>query len=123
VVANSVGEAVFLSLRPGEYTIHIASDGDLPDDPKVQVHAKGCHEVSLFRTFRITGRVITRGGVPASRIQVQFRSTDNKFGDGSSMMTDADGHYELRILRPAYRATLTLTAAPDPIKQAWNCPK
>jgi hypothetical protein len=100
VVANGVGDAVFTGLSPGEYTIHIASDGDLPDDPKVQLHAKGCLDVSLFRALRITGRVITRSGVPASRINVQFRSTDNKFGDGSSMVTDADGHYELRILRP-----------------------
>jgi hypothetical protein len=100
VLANGAGEAVFNGLRPGEYTLHVASDGDLADDPKVQLHAKGCLDVSLFRALRITGRVITRGGAPASRIGVQFRSTDNKFGDGSSMVTDANGDYELRILRP-----------------------
>lgn len=99
VVANGAGEAVFSGLRPGEYTIHISSDGDLPDDPKVELHAKGCSNVSLFRALRITGRVITRAGLPASRIQVEFRSSDDKFGDGS-MLTNADGHYELRILRP-----------------------
>jgi Carboxypeptidase regulatory-like domain len=99
VIANGAGEAVFNGLRAGEYTIHVASDGDLPDDPKVQLRGKGCLDVSLFRVLRITGRVVTRTGAPASRIQVQFRSTDNKFGDGS-MMTDADGNYELRILRP-----------------------
>jgi hypothetical protein len=65
----------------------------------VQIHPKACFEINLFRALRITGRVITRSGVPASRIQMQFRSIDNKFGDGG-MMTDAGGHYELRIVRP-----------------------
>jgi len=74
VVANGVGEAVFSGLRPGEYSIHVASDGDLPADPKVQLNAKGCLDVSLFRALRITGRVMTKSGAPASRIQVQFRA-------------------------------------------------
>jgi hypothetical protein len=111
VVADAVGEAVFGGLGPGEYTIHIASDGDLPDDPKVQLHAKGCLDVNLFRALRITGRVITTSGVPASRIQVQFRSIDNKFGDGG-LLTDADGRYELRILRPGeYHLGINLNQA------------
>jgi hypothetical protein len=55
--------------------------------------------VHVISGLRITGRITTRSGVPASRIQVQFRSTDNTFGDGG-IVTDADGHYELRILRP-----------------------
>jgi hypothetical protein len=124
VVANGAGEAVFNGLRPGEYTLHVASDGDLPDDPKVQLHAKGCLDVSLFRALRITGRVITRGGAPASRIQVQFRSTDNKFGDGS-MVTDADGHYELRILRPGeylLGVNLNHTATRDTPYSRWFHP-
>ena len=98
VMANSAGEAAFPALSPGEYTVHVASDGDLPDDPKVQLHAKGCVAVNVFRALRITGRVMTPGGVPASRIEVEFRSTDDKFRDGR--MTDAEGRYELRILRP-----------------------
>lgn len=99
VAANSSGEAVFPALNPGEYTIHVASDGDLPDDPKVQLHSKGCVDVNLFRALRISGRVFTRSGVPASRVPVEVRSTDNKYGDGG-LMTDAEGHFELRILRP-----------------------
>jgi hypothetical protein len=124
VVANRAGEAVFRGLRPSEYTIHVASDGDRPDDPKVQLHAKGCLDVSLFRALRITGRVITRSGAPASRIPVQFRSTDNKFGDGS-MVTDADGHYELRILRPGeYHLGINLnhTATRDTPYPRWFHP-
>src|SRR5207253_552023 len=37
---NDAGDAVFTGLSPGDYTIHAESDGDLPDDPKVQLHAK-----------------------------------------------------------------------------------
>lgn len=99
IVANSAGEAVFSGLRPGEYTIHVASDGDLSDDPKIELHAKACLDVSLFRSLRIKGRVVTRTGAPASRVHVEFRSTNNNFGSGS-LATDADGRYELRILRP-----------------------
>jgi hypothetical protein len=55
VLANSAGEAVFPDLTPGQYAIPVASDGDLPDDPTVQLHAKGCFEVSLFRALRVTG--------------------------------------------------------------------
>jgi hypothetical protein len=98
IATNSAGEAVFPDLSPGEYAVHAASDGDLPDDPTVHLNPKACVEVNLFRALKITGRVITRSGLPASRIQVQFRSTANQFGDG--LVTDADGHYELRILRP-----------------------
>jgi hypothetical protein len=70
VVANNVGEAVFSGLRPGEYSIHVASDGDLPDDPKVQLHDKGCLDVSLFRALRITGHVMTKSG---ARLHRAFR--------------------------------------------------
>jgi len=99
IPANSAGEAIFPDLSPGDYAVHVASDGDLPDDPMVHLNPKACVEVNLFRALKITGRVITRGGLPASRIQVQFRSAANQFGDGG-LVTDADGHYELRILRP-----------------------
>lgn len=98
VVADAAGEALFSGLRPGEYTVHVVSDGDLPDDPKVQLHPKGCFDLNLFRALRITGRVMTKTGAPASRVEVQFRSVDNKYSDGRR--TDADGHYELSILRP-----------------------
>jgi hypothetical protein len=69
--------------------------------------------------------VITRGGAPASRIGVQFRSTDNKFGDGSSMVTDANGDYELRILRPGeylLGVNLNHTATRDTPYSRWFHP-
>ena len=96
-LSDGAGNAIFTGLSPGEYTIHAESDGDLPDDPKVELHAKGCLDLTLFRTLRITGRVTTRSGMPASRVEVQLRSTQDIPGNG--VMTDSEGHYELRIDR------------------------
>ncbi len=97
-LTNAAGEALFTGLPPGDYIIHAESDGDLPDDPKVRLHAKGCLDVTLLRTLRIRGRVMTRSGLPAARAEVQLRSTEGKPVDGA--MTGADGAYELRIVRP-----------------------
>jgi hypothetical protein len=96
-LTNASGEALFTDLSPGEYTIHAQSDGDLPDDPKVRLHAKGCLDVTLFRTLRITGRVTTRSGQPAARVEVQYRSIQDNPAGGT--MTDSGGRYELRIVR------------------------
>ena len=96
-LTDAAGEAVFTGLSPSGYTIHAESDGDLPDDPQVQLHAKGCLDVTLFRTLRITGHVMTRSGLPAARVEVQLRSTQDMPADGS--MTDSDGRYELRSVR------------------------
>lgn len=96
-LTNAAGEAVFAGLSPGDYTIHAESDGDLPDDPKVQLHTKGCRDLTLFRSLQITGRVRTRSGLPAARVEVQVRSIRDTPADGA--MTDSDGHYKLRIVR------------------------
>ncbi|MEO8368863.1 MAG: carboxypeptidase-like regulatory domain-containing protein [Candidatus Solibacter sp.] len=95
---NAAGEALFPSLQPGAYTIHAEQDGDLPDDPKLQLNAKGCLDVTLFRALRIDGRVTTRSGEPAARIEVQTRTVDGSPGDSAT--TDPDGRYQLRIVKP-----------------------
>ena len=97
-LTDAVGDAIFADLPPGEYRIHAESDGDLPDDPKIQLYAKGCGDVTLFRTLRIVGRVTTKDGLPAARVAVQVRSTSDAFTD--SRMTGPDGHYELPVTRP-----------------------
>ena len=96
-LTNAAGDAVFTSLPPGAYTIHAELDGDLPDDPTLQLHAKGCLDVTLFRALRINGRVTTRSGEPAARIEVQLRSAEDAPGDSS--MTGPDGRYQLRIVK------------------------
>ena len=41
-LTDAAGDAVFTGLSPGGYKIHAEADGDLPDDPKASLHAKGC---------------------------------------------------------------------------------
>jgi hypothetical protein len=108
---DAAGNATFGGLPPGEYLIHAESDGDLPDDPRVQLYPKGCREVTLFRTLRIVGRVKTRDGLPASDVEVQVRSTQQTAGD--SRTTGPDGQYELRIVRPGqYYLGINLNHSP-----------
>src|SRR5438876_5868506 len=82
---NAAGAATFTGLPPGEYSIHVESDGDLPDDPKIQLYAKGCREVFLLRTLRIIGRVMTKDGMPAARVEVEVRSTSQTAADMGRM--------------------------------------
>ncbi|MES1258288.1 MAG: carboxypeptidase-like regulatory domain-containing protein, partial [Acidobacteriota bacterium] len=110
-------------LAPGQYTLHAEADGDLPEDPKIQLYARGCGDVTLFRILRIGGRVVTQGGLPAARAEVQFRSVQGVAGDGA--MTGPDGRYALRILRPGrYYVGINLnhTATRDSPYPRWFYP-
>ncbi len=98
-VTDGGGLARVSGLPPGEYRVHIEADGDLPDDPRVQVNAKGCQEAIVFRSLYVTGRATTREGAPARRVEIQARSLESRLGDAGTM-TDGDGNYELRIMRP-----------------------
>ena len=110
-LTDAAGNATFADLPPGEYLIHAESDGDLPDDPKVQLFAKGCREVTLFRTLRIIGRVMTRDGLSAPGVEVQVRSTQETAGE--SRTTGSDGRYELRVVRPGrYYLGINLNHSP-----------
>lgn len=111
-LTNDAGDAVFADLPAGNYRIHAESDGDLPDDPGVQLGSKGCAALTLFRALRLVGRVTTRSGEPAVRIEVQFRSVQDSQGGG--VMTDQDGRYEIRILRPGqYYLGVSLNHTPS----------
>jgi hypothetical protein len=109
---NAAGEALFANLPAGDYRIHAESNGDLPDDPGVQLHSKGCVSLTLFRALRLVGCVTTRSGEPAGRIEVQFRSMQDSRGDG--VMTDTQGRYEIRIVRPGqYYLGVSLNHSPS----------
>jgi hypothetical protein len=109
---NAAGEALFANLPAGDYRIHAESDGDLPDDPGVQLHSKGCVSLTLFRALRLVGCVTTRSGEPAGRIEVQTRSMQGL--QGESRMTDPQGRYEIRIVRPGqYYLGVSLNHSPS----------
>lgn len=109
---DAAGEALFANLAAGDYKIHAESDGDLPDDPGVHLHSKGCVSLTLFRALRLVGHVTTKSGEPAGRIEVQFRSIHDTRGDGA--MTDPQGRYEMRIVRPGqYYLGVSLNHSPS----------
>ncbi len=112
-LTNDAGEAVFADLPAGNYRIHAESDGDLPDEPGVQLGPKGCATLTLFRTLRLIGRVTTQNGEPAVRIQVQFRSVQDSQSGG--VMTDQAGRYEIHIVRPGqYYLGVSLKSHSEP---------
>ncbi len=105
--SDVAGDATFPHLQPGEYSIHQESDGNLPNDPKVKINAKGCVDVTLFRFLELAGRVTTIDGRPAGRTEVELGSAR---GSEGSTMTDQEGRYALRIARPGtYQLGVNLT--------------
>ena len=119
---NGAGEALFPSLPAGQYAIHAEADGDLPDDPKIHLGAKGCGGLTLFRFLRITGRVTTKAGAPAARVEVELRKES---GPDDGTMTGPDGQYQLRIARPGryyLGVNLNHTATGDTPYPRWFYP-
>jgi hypothetical protein len=97
-VTNAAGDAVFENLPPGEYRVRSAADGDLPDDPKFQLGARGFQEVTLIRTLRIRGRLITRQGQPATGTGIELRSTSGEQGPAAGV--GDNGAFEILLSRP-----------------------
>lgn len=74
-ITDNAGDALLENLPPGSYRIHADADGDLPDDPKVELGAKGCQDITLLRTRKLVGRVSTKSGLPLAGVTVEVRST------------------------------------------------
>jgi hypothetical protein len=111
-VVDTRGEASFPDLPSGAYTLHIDQDGDMPDDPVVNVRPKGCLDAYFPRTPRITGRVLAKSGIPVANVEVQLLAPPGDFLP--SAMTDSEGHFELRIVTPGtYALGVNLTRAPS----------
>lgn len=95
---DPAGVARFSALPAGEYVVHADADGDLRDDPRVQLGAKGCAELSLRRSLVISGLVTTESGKPAAQAEVHARLTSG--APAEETVTARDGRYELRIDKP-----------------------
>lgn len=105
------GVAEFTAVPAGDYVVRAEADGKTPDDPRISVYAKGCVDVTLLRSLRIKGRILTGSSVPAQRIEVQARSPDGS--PAGSTMTGPDGSYELRIFMPGqYHIGINLNHSP-----------
>ena len=116
------GRHVFGGLPPGEYSVAATLDGYMmPDRPRpVRVHAKGCAGVPVkLRLDRmVTGRILTRDGLPAAGVAVEAVPTRPRHENelpfaADSATTDANGRYELRRLTPGdYYLGISLSRSP-----------
>lgn len=97
-ITNAVGDAFFANLPPAKYTIHADADGDLPDDPTIDLFPKGSGSITLFRYLTITGHVFTKAGTPAAQVRVETLFVPSGEGDMGAI-TDTEGRYQLRLIR------------------------
>jgi hypothetical protein len=96
-VTNAAGDAIFESLPPGSYRAHSFADGDLEDDSRFQLGARGTQEVTLFRTLKIRGRLTTREGQAPVETDIELRSVT---GEPSEVAGVGGGKYEIQLSRP-----------------------
>jgi hypothetical protein len=123
VLADAVGDAKFTGLVPGNYIINAADDGDQPDDPRVELHAKRCIEVTLPQIHTITGRVTTKAGLPAVGVEVQLISAEDVLA--GSAKTNNAGAYHLEVLKPGHYflgVNLNHTSTGDTPYPRWYYP-
>ena len=116
------GRSMFNNLPPGEYQVSAKLDGYTSSMPlrPVKLHAKGCAEVPVaLRLDRvITGRLLTKGGLPAAGLIVEAvrRHPRREYElphAADSATTDKDGRYELRNLSAGdYYLGLSLAHSP-----------
>ena len=118
-LTDSAGRATFAALTPGEYTVQWASDGYTSGNCKVQIHAKGCAEVpvTVLLARRILGRVLTRAGLPATKVIIEMVPA-HPGPNGSPIQqatSDVDGLYEFEYLRTGdYYLGVNLDRPPSP---------
>jgi hypothetical protein len=93
-VVDAAGDAVFEDLPPGTYRAHSVADGDLEDDPKFQLGARGSLDVTLFRMLKIRGRV--SGPIPVDT-DIELRSVTGEWNAEAGI--SRDGRYEIRLSR------------------------
>jgi hypothetical protein len=100
--SDAEGVATFAGIPPGEYGI--AFEGS-SDHTRLQLYERGCAQITLVRTLRITGRVMSGAEEPAARLRVQALTIDGRVERAA--MTDQNGRYDLRITRPGrYRIAI-----------------
>lgn len=91
---NSGGQATFDGLPAGSYRIHAVADGDLEDDPEIDLGAHGSQEVTLFQASTIRGSVKPNDWSGAA---MEIRGPSGRV---HSFAVRADGTFALTLRQP-----------------------
>lgn len=106
-MTNRNGAYVFGGLPPGDYRVTATLDGYTMEEGNApaSVHGKGCAAVPVALQLDriVTGRILTRDGLPAAGVTVEAVPTRPRHENElpfpvDSGTTDANGRYELRRL-------------------------
>ena len=128
LTANEDGAFRFEHVPPGEYQVSAAKEGYSSQiiwfasgAPKIQVHAGGCGFAPqlLVVDRRIVGTLVGVDGQPAVGVEVEVVPTKPAEQNSlpfpvAEVKTDANGHYELKNLRPGeYYLGINLARTPS----------
>lgn len=104
-VTDQNGRSVLSGIAPGEYKIAAGMEGytTMHELRPIKVQAKGCAEVPVMLQLDrvVTGRVLTRDGLPASGVTIEAvprrpRHENELPFPADTATTNADGRYALR---------------------------
>lgn len=90
---NNFGIAEFTQLPPGKYAVRRAASGSgaAPEEGLlVEIHAKGCRDVTLHQMLQLSGHVTMADGKPAALLQLELRQNDGPGGGGGGGSTRYD---------------------------------
>ena len=128
LITGDDGAFRFDHVPPGTYQVSAAKEGYSSQAywfasgaPKIQVHAGGCGFAPQFLVVdrRIVGTLVRADGQPAAGVQVEIVPTkpDEQHSlpfPAAEVKTDAEGHYELKNLRPGeYYLGINLARTPS----------
>jgi uncharacterized GH25 family protein len=102
VTTDPNGEFVIEAIEPGEKTFQIAAAGLLPESKTITLSDKETRlDVQLSAGSRITGQVVTEGGLPVPDAVVSARGAASASFNRTTR-TDASGSFQLDQLAPGH---------------------
>jgi protocatechuate 3,4-dioxygenase beta subunit len=102
-VTDANGEFVIEAVEPGEKTFEFSHSGLLAEQRTVTLSGRESRiDVQLSSGTRLTGMVMTEGGVPVSDASVRAMSAASGGFGGRSTQTDAGGSFTFEGLAPGH---------------------